>query len=92
MFDFMPLRALLMLITCILDSLMKYFVFSILIGTMTCLQDRPFVIILNLGLGFLTLLMIFWTCLILQSWKFGNISLIFSIFLAMFDALVEEEA
>ena len=91
-FDLMPLRVLLMLITCILDTLMKYFTFSMLIGTITCLQDRPFIIILSLGLGFLTLLMIFWICSILWSLRFGNISLIFRVSLAIFVVLVVKEA
>ena len=58
-FDLMLLRDLLMLIMCVLESLMNFFTFSILIETMTCLQEGLLVVMLIYSLGLLLLLMIF---------------------------------
>ena len=92
MFNLMFLRALLILVTWELDSLMKYLACSMFIGIITCFFKGPLVVMLIHGLGFVTPLIIFWTCLILWSWRFRNVFLIFSVSLTMFDTLLLEEA
>ena len=54
------------------------------IGTMTCLCEGPFIVILSLGLGLsFKPLTIFWMESIFLFGRFGNASLIFSVFIAM---------
>jgi len=52
MFDLIPLRALLMLMTWKLDSLIKYFAFSMLIRIIICFHDRPLEDMLIRGFDF----------------------------------------
>ena len=49
--ELIPLRAQLMLITCMLESSMNFLLRLLLIGIITCLWDGPFMVILILGLG-----------------------------------------
>ena len=90
-FELIPLRAQLMLMTCILESLINFLLRSMLIGTMTCLREGPFVVILILGLGLLLgLLMIFQTRLIFVLERLENISLIFNMSLIISNKSIEE--
>ena len=90
--ELIPLRAHLMLITCMLESLMNFLLRLLLIGMITCLRDGPFVVILILGLDLeLEPLMTFWIRSIFAFRRLGNDSLIFNIFLVILDIGVEEE-
>ena len=64
------------------ESLMNLLPSSLFMGTMTCLCEGPFIVILSLGLSF-ELLMTFWMVLIFLFGRFRNASLIFSVFIAM---------
>ena len=58
--ELIPLRAQLIFMTCILESLMNFLLSLMLIGTMICLREGPFVVMLILSLGLvLGLLMTF---------------------------------
>ena len=71
---------------------MNFLLRSLLIGIITCLRDRPFVVILILGLGLeLEPLMTFWIRSIFAFGRLGNDSLIFNIFLVILDMEAEEE-
>ena len=63
----------------------KFFLLSLLMGTMTCFQDNPFVVILmqGLGLGLLFPLIIFWMLLMFFAFKDGKASFIFKTFLVL---------
>ena len=90
--ELIPLRAQLMLITCMLESLMNFLLRLLLIGMITCLWDGPFMVILILGLGLeLESLMTFWIRSIFAFRRLGNDSLIFNVFLVILDIGVEEE-
>ena len=66
------------------ESLMNLLPSSLFIRTMTCLHEEPFVVILSLGLGLsFEPLTTFWMVSIFLFGRFGNASLIFSIFIAM---------
>ena len=66
-----------------LNASIKFDLFSLFTGTMTCFLDRLFIVIFNLGLGLPSLLIIFWIFSIFFAWRFGNVSLIFDIFLML---------
>ena len=90
--ELIPLRAHLMLITCMLESLMNFLLRLLLIGMITCLRDGPFVVILILGLDLeLEPLMTFWIRSIFAFRRLGNDSLIFNVSLVILDMGVEEE-
>ena len=81
-----------MLITCMLEFLVNFLLRLLLIGTITCLRDGPFVVILILGLGLeLELLMTFWIRSIFAFGRLGNDSLICNVFLMISDMGAEEE-
>ena len=82
-FDLMFLRALLILITWVLEFFRNFLILLMFIGTMTCLCNDPFVVILILSL--LLLLMSFWTCLIFLFWRTRKAFLIFRVSMTMFN-------
>ena len=84
------LRAWLMFATCMLKSLINFLASSLFISMMTCLREELFIVILIFGLG-LTLepLITFWTRSIFLFGRFENASLIFNVFIAIFD--IEKE-
>ena len=82
--DLIFLRAQLMLVTWDIESLINLLPSSLFMGTMTCLHEGPFIVILSLGLGLsFEPLTTFWMVSIFLFGRFGNASLIFSIFIAM---------
>ena len=83
--DLIALRVQLILTTCELESLINSLVISLLIRMIICFCNGPLVVIVILGLVLLLdSLMTFCTCLIFLLGRFGNVSLIFSIFLTIF--------
>ena len=81
--DLMFFNALLMLVTCTLESFMNLLALSKFIGTITCFLDGLLVVIFNFSLGLLLLLMIFWIFWIFLFWRLGNTSLILRVSLAV---------
>ena len=85
-FDFIPLRAWFMLMTCMLESLMYQFANSLLIGMITCFLDGLFVVMFKWGFGLsLVLLIIFCTWSIFLFWRCGKVFLIFKVSSTMFE-------
>ena len=68
-------------------SLISQFALLMFIGTMTCLQEDPLVVMLSLGFGFSLLLMIFCTIFIFLFCSFGNTSLSLRVSLTILDKL-----
>ena len=91
MLDLMLLRAQLILITYEDESLINLLPRSQLIGTITCLQDKPLVVMLSLGLALLLEpLMTFWIESILLLGRLGNVPLIFKVFITILEDLLLE--
>ena len=72
--DLIFLNALLILAICIIESFINFVLLLLLIETMTCFLNGPFIVMLSLGLGFSSSLMIFFDFFVC---RLGNISLIF---------------
>ena len=90
MLDQIFLKAQLMFVTYMLEFLINFLASLLFISMITCLWDRLFVVILIFGLGLiLELLITFWTRSIFLFRRFGNVSLIFNVFIVIFD--VEKE-
>jgi len=83
--DLMFFNALLMLVICLPDKDMNFEVLSVLIGTIICLLEDSFVVILILGFSFLSLLIVLWTSSIFFRERLGKFSLIFKISLMLVD-------
>ena len=84
--DLILLRVRLMLITWEDKSLVNLLPRSLDIGTMTCLQEGPLVVILILGFSLsFELVMTFWMELIFLLERLGNVSLIFKVFIVILE-------
>jgi len=68
---------LLRLVICVLENSINLALFSLLIEMITCFLEKSFVLMFNLGLGFLILLMILWMLSILFICSLEKVSLIF---------------
>jgi len=65
----------------VLENFINLALFSLLMEMITCFLERSFVIMFNLGLGFLILLMILWMLSILFICSLEKVSLIFRVLL-----------
>ena len=79
MSDLISLRALLILAICLQDKTINLLEFAKFIETNTYLLERPFVVMLNLGLFFFGSLITLYTPLILLVERLGKLFLILTI-------------
>ena len=83
--NLMFFKALLVLVICELELFINLLALSKLIGIIICFLDGHFIVIFSLGLGLLSLLIIFWIFSIFLFWRLGNAFLIFRVSLAVLE-------
>ena len=91
--NLMFFKTLLVLVICELELFINLLALSKLIGIIICFLDGHFIVIFSLGLGLLSLLIIFWIFSIFLFWIFsiflfwrlGNAFLIFRVSLAVLE-------